>query len=67
MFVEQVVRGGIASKAGVQPGDIIVSLGRYRVASLSDLSVLLQHLPKGKPVRVGVVRNGQTGYGMLQL
>ncbi|MGH7175749.1 MAG: S1C family serine protease, partial [Tepidisphaeraceae bacterium] len=66
MFVEEVVRDSIASKAGVLPGDILISLGRYRIGSLKDFSALLEHLPKTGRVRVGVVRDGQIGYGMLQ-
>lgn len=66
MFVQAVANGSIAAKAGLQPGDIIFQLGRYRVATLTDFAALLDHLPESGKVRVGVIRGEQVGYGMLE-
>jgi S1-C subfamily serine protease len=66
MFVQEVVRGSVGAKAGLQPGDIIFQLGRYRVSSLQDFAALLDRLPESGRVRVGVVRGEQVGYGMLE-
>lgn len=67
MFITQVERDSIAARAGLQPGDVIVQLGRYRVSSLDDFSALLQHLPDRGRVRVGVVRGKEVGFGILEL
>ncbi len=65
LFVTKVVRGSIADKAGIQPGDVIVRLGRYRIAKLRDLAALLPHLPAHGQVRISVVRGNRTGVGIL--
>jgi len=67
MFVSAVDRDGVGAKAGLQAGDIIVQLGRYRVSSLSDFAALLQHLPDKGHVRMGVIRGEQVGVGTLDL
>lgn len=67
LLVTEVLRNAPAARAGLQPGDVIVQLGRYQVDNLDDLSVLMQHLPERGRVRVGVIRGDRLGYGMLQL
>jgi serine protease Do len=67
MYVAQVAEGGSADRAGVQPGDVIVQIGRYRVSSLDDFAALLRQLRPGVRVRVGVIRGEQLGYGVLEL
>jgi serine protease Do len=65
LFVTEVARGSIAEKAGVQPGDVIVQLGRYRIGKLQDLASLLPRLPSKGRVRIGVVRGNRVGVGIL--
>jgi serine protease Do len=67
MFVSGVLRDSIAARAGIEAGDVIVQLGRYRIQSLNDFGVLLRRLPKSGQVRVGVVRGEQMGFGALSL
>jgi serine protease Do len=66
LFVTEVSRNSIADRAGLRPGDVIVSLGRYQVNRLEDLAALLPHLPTTGRVRIGIVRGSQMGYGVLQ-
>jgi serine protease Do len=66
-FVTAVARDTIAARAGVQPGDVLFQLGQYRVSRLEDLSVLLGHLPRSGRIRIGVVRDEQVGFGVLDL
>jgi serine protease Do len=66
LLVTEVVRGSVAGKAGVEAGDILVQLGRYRVRSLDDLSGLMEHLPQSGRVRVGVIRGDQMASGFLE-
>ena len=67
LLVTQVLRNGAAEKAGLQPGDVIIQLGRYPVPDLQRFAALMQHLPDRGRVRIGVVRADQVGYAMLQL
>lgn len=67
LYVSEVARGSVAARAGLQPGDVIVQLGRYRVSNLNDFGTLLHRLPDGGQVRVGVLRGDQLGYGLLEL
>ena len=67
MLVTQVQRGSVAAKAGVQAGDVIISLGRYPVRSLKMFSTLMKYLPDKGRVRIGVSRGGQRGFGVLEL
>ncbi len=66
LFVSAVARDGVAAKAGVEPGDIIVSFGRYRVSTLNDLAAILPKLPASGRVRIGVLRGDQIGAGILE-
>jgi predicted metalloprotease with PDZ domain len=67
LLITETLRQGPAARAGLQPGDVIVQLGRYPVQGLERFAALLQHLPDKGRVRVGVVRGDQVGYAMLQL
>jgi len=59
VFVEQVPPSGPAAKAGVEPGDIIVSLNGKPVREGNDLVSVITATPIGSPVTLGVVRAGK--------
>ena len=59
VFVQQVPAGGPASKAGVEPGDIIVSLNGKPVREGNDLVSSITATPIGTPVTIGIVRDGK--------
>jgi S1-C subfamily serine protease len=67
MYVTEVLRDSVAARVGLEPGDVIVSLGRYQVRTLEDFATLLQMLPAAGRVRIGVIRGNQVAYGMLEL
>ncbi len=67
LLVESVERGGPADEAGIEPGDLIVQMGRYRVDSLERLAVLLRDVRAGEPADLTVLRNGQLGMARLKL
>jgi len=58
-FVQNVVAGGAAEKAGIKAQDIIVNMGGYDVASVSDLQRTLRTLEPGQETTVTVWRAGQ--------
>ena len=66
LLVTAVARDTPAQRAGLRGGDVIVQLGRFRVSTLEDLSALLARLPASGRARVFVVRDGQTGYTLLE-
>ncbi len=57
VYVHEVIPETGAAEAGVQPGDIILSLGGKAVASLEDLSGLLAKLKPGDETTLGIWRD----------
>jgi C-terminal processing protease CtpA/Prc/uncharacterized small protein (DUF1192 family) len=57
-FIDGVVPGGPAEKAGIQDGDIIVQFDGKDVANESDLRHLIRSTPPGKTVNIKVFREG---------
>lgn len=58
VYVTSVSSGSGADKAGIQKGDVIVSLAGKSVQSLSDLTTVMKKYKAGDTVSIGVVRNG---------
>jgi putative serine protease PepD len=50
------VENGPAARAGVQEGDIIVSMGENSVGSVDDLHRLLTEAFVGKQITLGILR-----------
>jgi S1-C subfamily serine protease len=57
--VMAVEEDGPASQAGIQEGDILVSLGDQPTSSIDDLHKLLMELPVGVPATIGLLREGR--------
>ncbi len=60
LLVVQVVAGGPAQKAGIKPGDFIVSVNGTRVRQPKDFAGIIQKLGVGRAARIGLVRGNQT-------
>lgn len=54
------VQGGPAEKAGIQAGDIIVTIDFKPVKTVDDLQNLMKTLPKNRSLPVRVVRNNRS-------
>jgi S1-C subfamily serine protease len=67
LLITQIFRHSIADKAGLQPGDVIIQIGPYRVRNLDFLGKLLPAIAKAQRVEVLVLRNGRVGAGYLQI
>jgi len=61
MLVMEVLTRSPAAKAGVQPGDVIVQIGRYIVRNESDFAGLMNALPASGRIRFGIVRQNAVG------
>jgi serine protease Do len=66
LLVAAVDRNGAAAKSGIQPGDIIVQMGRVRLATLNDFGALAPRLPGSGQARVWVIRGQEMGYITLK-
>jgi S1-C subfamily serine protease len=59
--VVQVGPGSPAERAGIRPGDVIVTLDNKPVAMVDDLRRSLERLPEGAQVKVGLIRPTASG------
>jgi serine protease Do len=58
-FVQSVVPGQAAAKAGIQPGDVVLSVDGRDVTPDTSLSYIVANIAPGKAVRIDLIRNGQ--------
>jgi serine protease Do len=65
IFVDGVLADSVAGRAGVQAGDIVVQLGRYRIRTMEDFSALMNELPAEGRVLIKVIRDDQLRAGFL--
>jgi len=57
-YVDEVVEGSCAHKAGLRQGDIIIALGDYKVEGNSDLTRALRNFRPGDTTTITVFRSG---------
>ena len=57
VLIRNVVEGSGAAKAGMKPGDIIISINDTRINAMTDISSSLSKLKVGDTVKVKVVRD----------
>ena len=57
---------GPASEAGIQPGDVIVSVNRTKVADGDALKAALDRTPAGRPALLLIERRGEPAYVPLE-
>lgn len=56
VLVVQVRPMSPADKIGLEPKDVIVQIGRFRVRSVEDVAQILSHVRRGDTVRIAIVR-----------
>jgi S1-C subfamily serine protease len=67
VVIARVMLGSPVQRAGGQAGDVVFQLGSTRVKDMESFGIALKQLPANGRVPVGIVRNGQMGYGYLHL
>jgi serine protease Do len=67
MLVVEVDPAGAATKAGIQPGDVLVGLHQWETVTLDNVSFVLNHpgLATFSPLRFYILRAGQVHRGTL--
>ncbi|MEL7445781.1 MAG: PDZ domain-containing protein, partial [Pseudomonadota bacterium] len=58
-LVENVLDGGAAEKAGIQPGDIITSIGGEQITTRNSLPFVVSQIPPGDTVQAELLRQGE--------
>ncbi len=58
-IIAGVVRGGPADKAGIRPGDILLTVAGQPVASTTDMLNLIAQLPPGRKATMTVLRKNR--------
>lgn len=58
-FIEEIVTGAAADKAGLKPRDIIINLGGHEITCVNDLLIALRKMEVGEATTVTVYRSGQ--------
>lgn len=59
VLVESVDSRSVADEVGIQPGDIILSLGGQEVNSVEDFAAAIKRVKKNRPVRM-LIRRGES-------
>ena len=59
VLVARVMDGTPASKAGIQAGDVITTIGGKAVTTVSELQGVVTHMPIGNQTEVALVREGK--------
>ena len=66
-YVVSVVEDGSADRAGIQPKDIIIQIGEYKVTNYSELARALRHFEAGDTTTITYVRGGATHEASITL
>ncbi|WP_151839744.1 Do family serine endopeptidase [Acinetobacter soli] len=59
IFVQDVTRGGLASRSNLMPGDVIVQINSTRINNTSEFARAVAALPKNSVARISLIRQGQ--------
>ena len=67
VYMSRVEPNAPAYAAGVQPGDILISLGDSKIETMRDLEAALEKSAKGESVRLTLMRNGREKYETISV
>ena len=58
IYVLAVTDRSPACRAGIEPGDLLTGVDGKSLTEIAQLEAMLQHVPEGGAMRLGLVRNG---------
>lgn len=67
VYISRVEPNAPAYAAGVQPGDILISLGDSKIETMRDLEAALEKSAKGESVRLTLMRNSREKYETISV
>ena len=67
VYISRVEANTPAYAAGVQPGDILISLGDTKIQNMRDLESVMEKVAKGDALRLTLMRNGREKYETITL
>ena len=67
VYISRVEANTPAYAAGVQPGDILISLGDTKIQNMRDLESVMEKVAKGDALRLTLMRNGREKYETIAL
>tara|TARA_R110002012_G_scaffold23885_3_gene80606 strand:+ start:11003 stop:12427 length:1425 start_codon:yes stop_codon:yes gene_type:complete len=67
LVVNQVESASVAARAGIRPGDVLVSIDHRGVASSSELVEIVESLPTDRAIPVRLFREGRSLFVALRL
>ena len=67
VIIESVAPDSAALRAGLSPGDVIVQLGNQRVSGIRDYQLVTAKIPKGVPVLIRFLRQGQFIFRTIEI
>ncbi|TVP43290.1 MAG: DegQ family serine endoprotease [Halomonas sp.] len=65
--VRQVEPGSVAAEAGIQPGDVLVSIDHRSVSSSDELLEIVEELPTDRAIPIRLFREGRSLFVALRL
>ena len=67
VYVEEVDENGIAARVGIRRGDIITSLGKFKVKNTKEFLDILEKSDADKAIDIGLLRNGVQRFLTIRL
>jgi serine protease Do len=67
VLVTAVKQDSAGGQAGLESGDVIYQLGRYRVVSVEELELLLKSVKEDVDANVGVLRGNSSEHGVIHI
>ncbi|MGC8926792.1 MAG: Do family serine endopeptidase [Myxococcota bacterium] len=64
--VKSVARGSLADEADIRPDDIILELNNHKIQNVSQFASIYKSIPKGKPARFMILRDGAFLYIVIR-
>ena len=67
LLVTEVDKDGPAAAIGVRPRDVLFQVAQFYVKNLDDLGTLLEELPAGAAVRIGILRGETAAWAPVKI